>query len=192
MDQSTSGFSMALSSTQERILDLLAAGVSQVQTAAALGVEESYVSQLMANEEFRSAVSLKRADKAVDQIEHDGKIDDIEEKAWERVQKLLPMETNLMRVLKVAQVANAAKRKTETSIIPQQPSTIVNIALPQQALVHFKLSSDKQVVEVEGRSLATMPSHVVQAKMRERKAQTLLIDATPAIDSGTAAKLASF
>ena len=70
-----------------------------------------------------------------------------------------------MRVLKVAQVANAAKRKSEAATAVQQPSTIVNIALPQQALVEFKLSTDKQVVEIDGRSLTTMPSHVVQAKL---------------------------
>ena len=177
---------------KDKVLDLLGAGVMQVQVAQALGVDESYVSQLMADESFRNEVQLRRAARAAEHIELDGKIEDLEEMALNKVLKLLPLETNLMKALKVFQVANAAKKKSEAAVNAQTPSTIVNITMPQNALVHFAMTSDKQVVEVDGRSLTTMPSHVVSQKLKERRAQSLLSDLTPAIDSETARKLAAF
>lgn len=188
----TGAATLSLNGTQEKILDLLGAGVPQVQVATAVGVDESYVSQLMAEDWFRGAVQERRAAHAVESIEHDEKIDSIERRAWERIDKLLPLETNLMKLLKVAQVANAAKRKSEVAVASTQPATIVNIALPQSALVQFKMTSDKQVIEIEGRSMNTMPSHVVQSKLREKKAASLLVDQTQLIPQDMASKLAAF
>jgi transcriptional regulator with XRE-family HTH domain len=177
---------------RERVIELLGAGVTQSQVAAALGVEESYVSQLMSEEEVRAEVSNLRATKAAGYIQVDGTIENLEEVALERITRLLPMEANLMKALKVFQVMNAAKKKSESSIAPQQPANIVTINLPQQALVTFQMSSDKQVIDIAGRSLTTMPSHQLQARLKERQAATLLADQTPAIDPKLAARLAQF
>lgn len=177
---------------KDKVIEMLGAGVLQVQVATALGVEESYISQLMAEDGVRDQVAQLRAIKATEYLQHDSAIEDVEAIALERVMKLIPMETNIIRALKVFQVANAAKKKSESSVTPQQPSSIVNITLPQQALVEFKMTVDKQVVEVQGRSMATMPSHVLQAKLRDKKAQELLADTTPAIQSDLAKRLAQF
>jgi phosphoserine aminotransferase len=42
--------------------------------------------------------------------------------------------------------------------------------------VEFKLTVDKQVVEVDGRSMATMPASHVQKLLRNKKAQEDLTD----------------
>lgn len=177
---------------KDKIRDLLGAGVSQVQVANALGVEESYVSQLMADDRFREEVQTLRAAKATEYIEVDGKIEDLEKMALDKMIKLMPFETNLMKAAKIFQIANGAKKKAEAAVNSQPASTVVNITLPQSTIVNFKMSSDKQVVEVGGRSLVTMPSHVVNQKLKEKQALALLTDATPAIDAATAKKLAQF
>lgn len=197
-EQSTAGaagaasaFVAVWSGTQERILELLGAGASQSQVAMAVGVEESYISQLMAQEEFRKAVQELRAEAAAKHAAVDARIDSIEDKAWRRIDNLVELETNLMKLLKVAQAANAAKRRTQ-GVGMAQPATAltVNIALPQAAVVEFTMSTDRQVVDIGGRAMTTMPSKLVQERLKERKAERLAEDVTPQV-SGPSAKLLS-
>jgi len=180
-------------SAQERIQELLGAGVSQVQAALAVGVDESYVSQLMAEENFRAAVVAKRAESAALRAGTDKSIDSIEDKAWKKIEQLIPLETNLMKLLKVATAANAAKRGTSRDATAgNNAGTVVNITMPQSALVEFKMTTDKQVVEIDGRSMNTMSSAKVQAALRERQAKELVQDVTPQVSQKTAVLLKDF
>jgi transcriptional regulator with XRE-family HTH domain len=191
--EAAGGFELALNSTQQRILELLGAGASQSQVAMAVGVEDSYVSQLMANEDFRSGVQALRAEAAAKHAATDAKIDNIEDIAWKRIESLVPMETNLMKLLKVATAANAAKRKSGGNAVTA-PATaqIVNIQLPQSAVVEFKMTPDRQVVEISGRSMNTMSSAKVHAALREKRAKELVEDVTPQVNGKTADLLSQF
>lgn len=183
---------------KKQLAALLAAGVKQNQAAAAIGVTDSYVSQLVhSDEEFQQLLQEEKSRLAAitqlteAQLAHDKTIDEVEKHALDRVKSLIQYETNPMRALKVFQIMNAAIRRSE-GIVPDKPADVVNITLPQQMQVIINLTTDKQVVEVGGRSLATMPSHKVQARLREQKALALVRDSTPTIDAATAAKLAKF
>lgn len=179
--------------SKERIRDLLGAGASQAQVAMAVGVEESYVSQLMADEDFRGAVTALRAEAAARHAATDARIDSIEDKAWKKIDSLIEFETNLMRLLKVAQAANAAKRRVSENLsTPQGAAPVVNITLPQSSLVEFRMSSDRQVVEIEGKALQAMPSAKIQELARNHKAKQLAEDTTPLIPSDSARLLAKF
>lgn len=184
---------LALNGVQEKIKDLLAAGVSQTQVAAAVGVSDGYISQLMEDENFRTAVIMSRGEIAVNDVKADQEVDDIEEAARQKIKGLLAFETKISTVLKVYQVMNAAKRKTEpTAATIPNAGVIVNISLPQKAIVDFTLTADKQVVEVAGRSMATLPSNVVHAKLREKQAARLLTDTTQPITDALIKKLGKF
>ena len=183
----------AADATKEKIVELLGAGISQSQVASACGVEESYISQLMEDEQFRELIQEKRAGKAVADKQIDDTIERIEKNALDKIERLLPFETNLMKVLKVFQAANAAKKKAESALQPQtNAGAVVNILMPQQALIQFKLTADSQVVEVGARALTTMPAAQIHAKLREKKAERLVVDATPAISERMAKRLAEF
>jgi hypothetical protein len=180
-------------STRERVKALLSSGVSQVQAAQAIGVEESWVSQLMAEEEFRREVQEARAGLAIQHVEVDKRIDEIERRAWEKVGALLPLQTDAMKVLKVAQVANAARRKAEAAVVGNaQPATVVTLNLPQVTEVQFVLSTDRQVVEVAGRPLQTLSSSAVQALLGRKKAEQLVEDVTPQVSESTRRLLSEF
>jgi hypothetical protein len=103
------------------------------------------------------------------------------------------METNLMKLLKVATAANAAKRKSGGNAVTA-PATaqIVNIQLPQSAVVEFKMTPDRQVVEISGRSMNTMSSAKVHAALREKRAKELVEDVTPQVNGKTADLLSQF
>lgn len=194
MENNPAGFEIVLNGTQLRIAELLGAGASQAQVAMAVGVEESYVSQLMADEGFRASVTERRAEKAAQFAATDAKIDSIEDKAWKRIDQLVDMETNLMKLLKVAQAANGAKRRTGMDGSGGSAGTapIVNITLPASAVVAFTMTTDKQVVEIAGRSMGTMSSAAVYTALKEKRAKELVDNAAPQVSEKTANLLSQF
>lgn len=144
--------------------------------ADSVGVDPSYVSQLMAREEVAQRVAELRAARATQFIEHDGNIEALEKVALERMAKLLPLQSDIMKITRVFQVLNSARKSQEHGVGAQgqAPGAVVSITLPEAAQVHFKLTPDKQVIEIEGRSMVPMPSHMVAAQLRAKKTLELL------------------
>jgi hypothetical protein len=161
---------------EDRIVELLGAGVLPSVVAQTVGCDPSYISQLMGREEIAAKVAELRMAKTVGMVEHDGKIQDFEELALQKIGTLLPMQNDIMKVTRVFQVLNGARRSAEHNGAgaPQQPGTVVTLNLPAAAHVEFKLTTDGQVVEVAGRSMVPMPSHQVSAQLRARQAARLL------------------
>lgn len=161
---------------EDRIVELLGAGLAQSVVAESVGVDASYVSQLVAREDIAARVATLRAQKAAEFVEHDTNIHTLEKLALERIGKMLPLTSDVMKLTKVFQVLNGARRSMDHGIAQQQatPATVVNITLPPAAQLHFKLTPDRQVIEIEGRSMVPMPSHQVAAQLRAQKAARLL------------------
>lgn len=171
---------------KEQIASLLVAGVSRKQVAAATGVSEGYISQLVNTDEEFQRITANTGDP-----EHDSKIDALEREALAKMQGLLQYETNLMRAAKVFQIANNAVRRSQ-GVSSSENGPVVSITLPTAMAVGIKVTTDKQVVEIAGRSMATMSSKQVQEKLKEKKAAQLLEDATPVIAPRVAKELAKF
>lgn len=157
---------------KDKIIEMLGAGVTPVQVALACGVSESYISQLLADEHVEAQVKALRVEKAAAYVEHDAQLDSDEEVVRRKVRRniddgfLKPME-----LLKHFQVLNAARRKSEGAGTAQVPtSTIVQLHLPTAAAVQFKMTVDKQVVEIDGRAMTAMPAAQVAKMLREKKA----------------------
>lgn len=174
---------------QEKIQEMLGAGLTQSQVAHAVGVDESYISQLMTDEEFVRTVQELRSEKASAFIEHDGRIDTMEQAALARISESIPF-MKPMDALKTFQTLNSAKRKTGLNHgVQQVPSQIAILNLPENASVVFQLSTDNQVVSVEGRSVATLPSSNVTAMLRKRQAEAQLVKLTNGAAAGAPATL---
>ena len=73
-----------------------------------------------------------------------------------------------------------------------QPGTVVTLQLPAAAHLHFKVTTDQQVIEIEGRSMVPLPSHMVAAQLKNLKADRLLASAQASdaklLNSSTPAK----
>jgi hypothetical protein len=161
---------------KEKIVEMLGAGVTPTQVALACGVSDSYISQLLADENIATEVAEKRTVRAAAFVESDASLDSDEEIARSAVRRnldhgfLKPMET-----LRHFQVLNAARRKSDSHAGAQVPtSTVVQLNLPAAAAVQFRLTVDRQVIEVDGRSMTTMPAQRVTKMLREKKAQEML------------------
>jgi len=169
---------------KEQIQKLLSNGLSQTQAAAAVGCDDSYVSQLMAEEEFASAVAAGRAAKTAKFIEADETLEDAESAALKRVKALIPMITKPVEAARVFSVLNAAHRRASEGAASQNQESgdVVTLVLPKAATklhVAIELSSDKQVIDVEGRSMVTMPAKTLAQRLEARKTEQILDVAAP-------------
>lgn len=174
-----------LSGTQEKIVALLGVGVTPTQVALATGVSDGYISQLIARPEIAAQIAELRTAKAAEHIEHDASLDSDEELARRLVRTnldrgfLKPME-----VLRHFQVLNAARRKSDVSNLQSAPTaTIVNLQLPAQAAVQFQLTVDRQVIEVSGRSMATMGAKQVATMLQEKRKTAVAVETRELLNS---------
>lgn len=156
-------------SIEERALKLLGAGASQVQTAAALGVTESLISQMMSEEEFSQKVSTLRFEAAQKHNERDATYDSLEDKTLQQLGKYLPTVTKPMELTRILATLNAAKRRG-TSAPEQiiQQTQVVNLVLPTVAMPQFVVGGNNQVVRAGEQNLVTIQPHVLNDRLKQR------------------------
>jgi hypothetical protein len=146
---------------QGRALALLGDGIQQSIVAQTLGVTESYISQLLADENFRNAVVEKRYNHLQKYNVRDAAYDKIEDKLLDQLEKMLPMLMDPMKIAKVLSTINAAKRRGQSapeSIVTQ--NTVVQLTMPIAVLNRFKVTKDanNQIIEAGEQSLVTIQS----------------------------------
>lgn len=145
--------------TESRALELLGAGFTQAQTASAIGVEESRISQLMAREDFRAAVSEKKYAALNKHNKMDEDLDRIESKLTARLEKVLPLMLKPEQVMKGLQIVNAAKRRgagVSQNVAPNL--TVIALTIPQRAITQFAKTAENTIVEIDGTSLLPLQS----------------------------------
>jgi predicted transcriptional regulator len=154
-------------STESRALSLLGAGVSPTQVAAALGITESRVSQLISQPEFAAQVAELRFSTLSKHNERDSKYDSMEDNLLKRLEDCLPLMVRPLEILKAIQVINAAKRRgqsTPDNIVQQQ--TVINLTLPTQIINKFSLNAQNQVVQAGEQELLTLQSSTLLSKIK--------------------------
>lgn len=161
---------------ESKIVELACAGVPNVIIARTVGCDPSYVTQVLSTEEAQEEVTLARAERAAEGLEHDSKIEAAEKIALDRVHSLLPHQTDVMKVTQVFKVLNAAKRSNDHGMLPTaaQAGATVTLHLPEAAQIHFKLTTDQQVIEVAGRSMVPMQSQNVAQRLKDMQTSRLL------------------
>lgn len=164
---------------KEQIIELLANGVGTSATAEAVGCDPSYVSQLA--DLHAAEIAEKKAARFSAFIARDKLLEDAEDLALKKTVQLIPFITRPSEAARVFDVLNTAKRKTgaETGA-NTNGGTIVNINISQAAAVQYVKSADNQIIEMDGRSMATLPAKHLETRLLERKAAKLLEQKIPA------------
>lgn len=165
---------------KERIISLLSQGISASQVAAAVGCDDSYVSQIISDPEVFKSIQSARAENFSKYLETDSIADRAEKMALEKVEKLIPFISRPLEAVRTYQILNAAKRRTNGAEVASPAATIVTLEVPEKLAVSFKVTTDKQVIEVEGRTLTTMPAKSLTTRLAERNAARLLAVTPPA------------
>jgi hypothetical protein len=176
---------------KSKLLHLLANGVSQGAAALATGVSDGYVSQLMMEQDFLQTLAGLRSRELESAIAHDAKVESLEEKVLAVLEKKLPYVKNAVDAARIFVMLNNAKKRNalpgtegygnEGASGMQQ----VNITLPKAAAVQINMNSNNQVIDVGGKSMATLPSKALPAlatRLAEKKKELANADATRAAD----------
>jgi hypothetical protein len=154
----------------ERIKKLLGQGLTGSVVAAAVGCDPSYISQLLDDEDFKRDVSILRASNAEGAVKRDRSWDQVEDMALDKAIQMLPLVSRPSDLVRLAAMANAAKRRaTEFAGGSENAAPVVNLVLPHAASIHFQMNANSQVVEVDGRSMAALPTKHLADKLKERR-----------------------
>lgn len=156
---------------KERILDYLAAGIKPVQVCSIVGVTPAYISQLLANEDFKKELEERIQNQPEDAKETalDTKYDAIEHSILNAVQNSLanaelPALTAALRVVGERQ----EKMKQRRNPVLQNPAQVnlIQLTLPtryiQQAPT-IQMNEQQEVIAVGDAVLAPMSADGVRA-----------------------------
>lgn len=156
---------------KDTILQLLVQpNITQAEVAKVLNVSEGYVSQVVNTPEFQNELAERRVASLKKETAHDDNLARIEETALSRVDNLIPYITKPAEAAKVFQILNNAKRRGATA--EQQQSvihnhnTVVLLQLPDTVKQKFKVNPNNEVVQVDDRPMATMPSGTLLAQAK--------------------------
>lgn len=159
-------------SAKPEILSMLADGLSPVQVATTLGVTESYISQLMGDEDFAAELESKRTEVAAADIAYDNQIDRVEGTFLDRIESKAPL-ANLQQSLQAFAVLNKAKRRKDTAISRGTPQagTVVNLQLNVNLIPQYLMNGKNEIVEVEGKSMVSATPKKLDEILRLRNGE---------------------
>lgn len=144
---------------QAQILSLLGSGLSPSVVATAVGVDPSYVSQLLAEESFAFQVTELRCEALKKHSDRDASYDALEDALIAKMQDCLPLMYKPGEVLAAIRVINGAKRRGEVAAAPvdnQRP--VIQLVLPTKIVQQFTLNANNQIVQIGDQTMVTMPS----------------------------------
>ena len=160
----------------------LAPLMTQAQISRKLNVSEGYVSQVINQSDFSNKViqaKLKYLDEAT---ERDNTLNKIEDLIVNKLKEAIPNFYKPKDILMAFSVVNKAVRRGATtedlqSLNRDSDNKVIKISLPEVIRQRYKLNSQSEVIEVEGRPLVTADSKTLyQQVTQEEEKQNVSID----------------
>ena len=165
-----------MSSTKDQIISNAAKGMSQVQIARMLGVDESYVSQVVNSDDGKQQIEEMAAQISAETSKFDEMLDDAESVALNRIKSRLGM-ANFQQSLAAFKVLNSANRRRDTSPAARpQVGAIHTVMLPQIAITQFLMNSKSEIVEVEGRTMISANAAQLPSILKQRTGRDLVLE----------------
>ncbi len=149
----------ALSATDSKVLTLLGQGFAPEMVATAVGVSPARISQLLSQDEFAQQVAELRYKQLAAHTERDSKYDTLEDQILNRLKTSLSMVFDPMKLAKLLQVVNSAKRRGAAA--PEHLTTqqaVVQLNIPTAILQQFQVNINQQVVKAGEQDLITVQS----------------------------------
>lgn len=159
--------------TADKIKELLGLGLTGNVVAAAVGVTDGYVSQLLSDEKFAAEVSELRTKNLASHAARDRQYNELEDTMLARLRE--QVETGLFftkpsDVLKAITVLNAAKRRAAPAeLSAHSQGAVVPLVLPVVIAPRIEVNPQGQVIEVGGQTLATMGAKQVNEELNRMK-----------------------
>lgn len=168
---------------ENKILDLLARGLSQVEVSRALGVTESYISQIVHDPDNIIKLQELKAKRLTVASNLDDYYDQIETKAVGRLVDITDKSAQMMtpdQLIKIAKFSNEAKRRNATDLSPNNTNVqaLVVITLPTGNIPGLSVvkSSTNEVLEMQGKSLLPMDTKTLLARNNQQNLSLTMED----------------
>lgn len=154
-----SNHSLTATTTESQALELLGSGCSTSQTANALGVSESLISQFLAQEAFSKAVAERRFSSLLKHNKRDDALDALEDALIQKLENIIPYMHKPHEIIHAFTRINQAKRRGSSA--PEAVSTsqqVIQLTLPVQILAKITVDARNQVVKAGEQELLTVQS----------------------------------
>lgn len=147
---------------KQQVKELLGNGLPVSVVASAVGCTDSYITQLLADEEFSAAVSRLRVVALQANNQRDGKINSIEDMLISKLKE--GVESGFFYkardLLQAFSVVNSAKRRgtVQAESAALANTTVINLTIPAAIARRFTIDSRGEVLQVDEQTLVTMPT----------------------------------
>ena len=160
----------ARSQTDTRILKLLGSGTTPSLVASACGVSESYISQLLSDDDFKSEVLNLKFQSLSAHNERDLTYDELEDRITKQLSRNLSLIQKPGELLNALRVVNGLKRRGTNSADANatQASQVVTLNIPTSVVQHFTMNINNQVIQTGSQTLETMQSSTLLSKARNK------------------------
>lgn len=147
---------------QQQVKELLGNGLSVGVVASAVGCTDSYITQLLSDEEFAAEVSRLRIISLAGDKKRDLNIDVIEDRLITKLGNAVEEGAFYKPhdLLRAFSVLNNAKRRASigSSGDFNQHNTVININIPTPIAKKFTINQQGEVLQVDDQTLVTMPT----------------------------------
>jgi hypothetical protein len=155
---------------KEYAIDLLAKGISTSQVAAAVGCDDSYISQLRADPKVQAAIAAKQSEYTIADNRFDETLERAEMLALEKIEKNMQFAT-LGQALAAFRVLNGARKRSDPIATPDNlTSVVVNLTLPATSIPQYVTNSKSEIVEVEGKTMISATPKTLDSILAARAA----------------------
>lgn len=137
---------------KEFLLSALRSGFSTSQIAESLGVTASAVDQVINAYDLREIAAKNSRFESID-----NQINSLEEKVLGRIEKALPSVCDPMKLTRMLQVLNGAKRRSlaEGRTLPNEGARLIQLRLPERVHLSVSFNERNEVIDINGRELVT-------------------------------------
>lgn len=156
---------------KDQVKTLLGKGMDRGHVALAVGISESYISQLLADPAFAGEVQALRYNYMTNATAHDEALDALEHTVVDKLNSSIAFVVDPLKLTRMLQVINAAKRRgAAPTSATGSGAQVVELVLPTAMMqvitgdvanVNVQTNAHSQVVAVDGRSMATAQAHVL-------------------------------
>lgn len=147
------------SATESRAIEMLGKGMPPVVVATTLGVSESRISQLMADEGIAEEIRTARYERSTRINERDEKADRIEDKLLDALDNAVPLIMRPMEITRALTMVNGLKRRGISAPDSMtERSAVVTITMPKKIIQNFTTNITNQVISAGEQELVTIQS----------------------------------
>jgi hypothetical protein len=138
---------------KDQAIILLAQGIPTSQVAAAIGCDDSYISQLKADPEIQQQIAEKQAAHSIADSKFDETLERAESLALDKIERNMQFAT-LGQALAAFRVLNGARRRKDALVQTDNGiSVTVNLTLPANNIPRYITNSASEIIEVEGKTM---------------------------------------